>query len=45
MNYRLDRTAFQAGTHEQLAEAEREFWRNQTMLDRLKAAAYLNSVA
>lgn len=45
MNFRLDRTAFRAGTHEELAEAEREFWQSQTMPERLRAAAYLNSVA
>jgi hypothetical protein len=42
--FRLDRTAFHAGTHK---ETERYHARNQpeTAVDRLKAAAYLNSVA
>jgi hypothetical protein len=41
---RLDRTAFFAGTHEQVAEY---YAKNQpnTMEERLKAAYYLNSVA
>jgi hypothetical protein len=44
MEFRLDRTAFHAGTHE---ETERYHARNQpkTMAERLQAAAYLNSVA
>ena len=43
MEFRLDRTAFHAGTHE---ETERYHAQNQpeTMAERL-AAAYLNSVA
>ena len=44
MEFRLDRKAFHAGTHE---ETERYHARNQpeTMAERLRAAAYLNSVA
>ena len=44
MEYRLDRTAFHAGTHE---ETERYHACNQplTMVERLRSAAYLNSVA
>ena len=44
MPFRLYRTAFHAGTHE---EAERCHARNQpeTMAERLRIAAYLNSVA
>ncbi|GAB2528357.1 hypothetical protein [Spirosoma aerophilum] len=43
-SFRLDRTAFHMGTHE---ETERYHARNQpeTLVDRLKAAAYLNSIA
>ena len=43
-SFRLDRTAFHMGTHE---ETERYHARNQpgTFVDRLKAAAYLNSIA
>jgi len=43
-SFRLDRTAFHMGTHE---ETERYHARNQpaTFADRLKAAAYLNSIA
>ena len=44
MEYRLDRTAFQAGTHEQ-AERYHALSQPQTMAERLRAAAYLNSVA
>jgi hypothetical protein len=42
--FRLDRTAFHMGTHE---ETERYHAQNQpaTFADRLKAAAYLNSIA
>ena len=44
MELRLDRTAFHAGTH---GETERYHARQQpeTMAERLRAAAYLNSVA
>ncbi|WP_019947402.1 hypothetical protein [Hymenobacter aerophilus] len=44
MSFRLDRTAFHAGTHEENA---RYHARQQpaTMAERLRAAAYLNSVA
>ena len=44
MPFRLDRTAFHAGTHE---ETERYHARNQpeTMAERLRVVAYLNSVA
>lgn len=45
MNFRLDRTAFRAGTHEQLAEAERQHRQQLSPAARLRAAAYLNSVA
>jgi hypothetical protein len=44
MSFRLDRTAYHAGTHEENA---RYYARHQpaTMAERLRAAAYLNSVA
>jgi hypothetical protein len=44
MSFRLDRTAFHAGTHEENAQYHAQ---NQpaTMVERLRAAAYLNSVA
>lgn len=44
MPFQLDRTAFHAGTHE---ETERYHARSQpeTMVERLRVAAYLNSVA
>jgi hypothetical protein len=45
MSFRLDRTAFRAGTHEQLAQAERQHRRSLSLADRLRAANYLNSVA
>lgn len=45
MNFRLDQTAFRAGTHEQLAQAERQHRLSLSLAERLRAAAYLNSVA
>jgi len=45
MKFRLDRTAFRAGTHAQLAEAERQDRQRLSLPDRLRAAAYLNAVA
>ena len=44
MSYRLDHTAFHMGTHEQNAQYHAD---NQpaTPAERLRAAAYLNSVA
>jgi hypothetical protein len=44
MEFRLDRSDFHAGTHD---ETERYHARHQpeTMADRLRAVAYLNSVA
>ena len=44
MPFRLDRTAFHAGTH---AQAEVYHWQHQPemMAARLRAAMYLNSVA
>lgn len=44
MAFRLDRTAFHAGTHAQ-AEAYHQRQQPTTMADRLHAAIYLNSVA
>ena len=41
---RLDRTAFHAGTHQQTEEYHRQH-QPTTLADRLRAAAYLNSVA
>jgi len=43
--YKLDRTAFRAGTHQELAEANKVYWQEKTIEERLQAAAYLNSVA
>ena len=42
--FKLDRTAFHAGTHE---ETDKYYSKNQprTLVERLKAANYLNSVA
>lgn len=45
MNFRLDRTTFRAGTHEQLAAAERQHRQSLSLSERLRAAVYLNSVA
>lgn len=44
MEFRLHRTAFHAGTHE---ETGKYHARNQpkTLVERLKVAAYLNSIA
>ena len=44
MSFRLDRTAFHAGTHAE-AEAYHRQQQPATMADRLRAAHYLNSVA
>ena len=44
MSFRLDRTAFHAGTHEQNAAYHRQ-QQPATPTERLRAAAYLNSVA
>lgn len=43
--FRLDRTAFWAGKHEDNEERIKNFWHNQSASDRLRAACYLNSVA
>ena len=43
MSFRLDRTAFHAGTHAE-AEAYHRQQQPATMADRLRAAQYLNSV-
>jgi hypothetical protein len=44
MPFRLDRTAYHAGTHEQAAQYHAT-QQPATMAERLLAAAYLNSVA
>lgn len=44
MPLRLDRTAFHAGTHEENASYHAQH-QPATMVERLRAAAYLNSVA
>ena len=44
MSFRLDRTAFHAGTHEE-TEAYHRQHQPATMAERLRAAQYLNSVA
>ncbi|MBT2558844.1 hypothetical protein J7E24_13695 [Hymenobacter sp. ISL-91] len=44
MPFRLDRTAFHAGTHEENARYHAQ-QQPATMEERLRAAAYLNSVA
>lgn len=44
MTFRLDRTAFHAGTHEQTAQYH-ALSQPVTYAERLRAAAYLNSVA
>ena len=44
MSFRLDRTAFHAGTHEQ-AEAYHRQHEPATLTERLRVAMYLNSVA
>lgn len=43
--FKLDRTAFNAGTHQELAARDKEHWKSKSMEERLQAAAYLNSVA
>ena len=44
MYFRLDRTAFHAGTHAEAEDCHRK-QQPATMADRLRAAHYLNSVA
>ena len=44
MTFRLDRTAFHAGTHEQ-TERYHASYQPVTYTERLRAAAYLNSIA
>ena len=44
MSFRLDRTAFHAGTHAQ-AEAYHRQQEPATLVERLRVAMYLNSVA
>ena len=44
MSFRLDRTVHHAGTHEQAAQYHARH-QPATMAERLRAAAYLNSVA
>ncbi len=39
MSFRLDRSAFHAGTHEELAEAECQHRFSLTLAERLRAAA------
>lgn len=43
MSFRLDRTAFHAGTHAQ-AEAYHRQQEPETLVERLRVAMYLNSV-
>lgn len=43
--FRLDRTVFWAGKHEENEERIKKFWLDQSASDRLRAACYLNSVA
>lgn len=43
--FKLDRTAFVAGSHKELSDKNREYWKSQSMEERLRAAVYLNSVA
>ena len=44
MSFRLDRTAFHAGTHAE-TEAYHRAQQPETLAERLRAAMYLNSVA
>ena len=44
MSFRLDRTAFHAGTHDE-TEAYHRRQQSDTMAGRLRVAMYLNSVA
>ncbi|GAB3297772.1 hypothetical protein ACFQT0_01885 [Hymenobacter humi] len=44
MSFRLDRTAFHAGTHEE-TEAYHRQNQPETLTERLRVAMYLNSVA
>ncbi len=44
VEFRLDRTAFRAGSHQQISQ-QLAYWQSKTMTERLRAAAYLTSVA
>ncbi len=43
--YRLDRSAFSMGNHQETEEKNKKYWLSQSMHERLKAAMYLNSIA
>ncbi len=43
--FRLDRTAFFVGTHEEVEDKDRQEDYSMTHIERLKSAFYLNSVA
>lgn len=43
--YKLDRTAFSMGSHEEAEQKNQDYWQKQSMKDRLNAAVYLNSIA
>ncbi len=45
MAFRLDRTAFHAGTHAEVEAYHLQRQQPDTMAERLRAAIYLNSVA
>jgi hypothetical protein len=45
IQYRLDRTAFSMGSHQETEAKSQVYWQEQSMKERLKAAMYLNSVA
>ena len=43
--FRLDRSAFDMGSHGQSARRNAKYWSKRSVEERLAAAAYLNSIA
>jgi hypothetical protein len=43
--FRLDRTAFFAGTHQEVERNNRKHWQSLTYKERLKESEYLSSIA
>ena len=44
-DFRVDKSAFWCGTHEENAKRTKEYWDNKSIKERLIAATYLNSQA
>jgi hypothetical protein len=44
-DFRMDKTSFWCGTHEENEKRTREYWQSKTLRERLEAAAFLNAQA